>query len=137
MFAMNNSSSLYLIPWARQHVLIGLWAWMEVHLVVGMFSACTGTHRSLLVWQVTKAFNSTVGCASYLAMKEANHYGMNDYVAPSSSHQVPGKPSTSTCCTADLHAVQRNHRCHAVLHGVDSGLTTRFAFCVLWQRYQI
>ena len=42
----------------------------------------------VFVRQVTNAFNSTNGCASYLALKKANHYGICDFVAPSSTHQV-------------------------------------------------
>ena len=37
---------------------------------------------------MTTAFRGTVGCASYAALRNASHYGSNDFVAPSSTHQV-------------------------------------------------
>ena len=66
----------------------------------------------VLARQVTQAFNSTDGCASYLALKKANHYGLCDFVAPSSTHQVlSGANFGALSCMCELHALPSEQHC--------------------------
>lgn len=73
--------------------------------------------------QTLAAFEGTSGCASYVQLDRATHYGMNDFVAPPSTHQATSFLTTlhcPACSWGTLHA--------ACLH---NGALAMRCFCCL------